>query len=104
MLFDGPAGVSRVTLILDSALHKDPQMSHHIPPGSHLTAPPEEMPRRFTVEVLVDGRWQVLREVADNHQRLVRLPVGRTVEGVRYSLQATWGKCEATNLYALYVD
>jgi hypothetical protein len=99
-----PAEIDRVTLLLDSALHKDPQMSHHRPPGSHLTAPPVEMPRHLAVDVLAGGQWRMLREVADNHQRLLRVPVGRTVEGVRYRLLATWGECDAANLYALYVD
>ncbi len=102
--FDEPVEIACVTLLLDSALHKDPQMSHHLPPGSHLTAPPEEMPSHFTVEVLADGEWQMLREVAGNHRRLVRLPVGRAVDGVRYRLHATWGECDGTNLYAFYVD
>jgi len=33
-----------------------------------------------------------------------RARVGRTVEGVRCRLLATWGECDAANLYALYVD
>ena len=99
-----PATVESVSLVLDSALDKDPQMSYHLPGGSHLTAPPDEMPRRFTVEVLRGGRWQVLSEGADNHHRLVRLPIGEEGEGVRYRLGATWGPCDGTNLQALYVD
>jgi len=102
--FASPARVRRVSLVLDSALHKDPQMSYHLPPGRQLTAPPDEMPRRFTVEVLRGGQWELLREVDDNHHRLLRVPIGEEVEAVRYRLGATWGPCDGTNLYAMYVD
>ncbi|KPK50182.1 MAG: hypothetical protein AMK72_02795, partial [Planctomycetes bacterium SM23_25] len=104
MLFPGPARVEQVTLIADSALHKNPQMSYHQPPQTQRSAPPDEMPKAFRVDALVGGRWRQLHTVSDSHQRLVRLPVGREIEGVRYTLQATWGPCEATNLYAFYVD
>jgi len=104
MRFGGPEAVEQVTLLLDSALHKDPQMSHFHPPEAHLNAPPEELPRRFVVDVLSGGQWQTLHEAADSHQRLVRVPVGRPVEAVRYALRETWGPCEGTNLYAFYVD
>ena len=104
MHFGRPARVEQVTLLLDSALHKDPQLSHFHPPGSHLTAPPEELPKRYTVEGLIGGAWQELHRAADGHQRLVRVPVGRTVEAVRYTLLETWGPCDGTDLYAFYVD
>ena len=104
MAFAEPARVEQVTLIVDSALNKDPQMSYHLPPGSQLTRPPEEMPKAFCVDVLAGGRWQTLHDVDASHQRLIRLPVGRAVEGVRYTLKQTWGPCDRTNLYAFYAD
>jgi len=104
MLFDAPTRIEQVTLTVDSALHKDPQMSYHQPPGGKMTGPPEEMPRRFRLDVLEAGTWRTLHAVDDNHRRLVRLAVGGEVEAVRYRLDATWGPCEATNLYAFYVD
>lgn len=99
-----PGRVEQATLIVDSALHRDPQMSYHHLSPDKLTAPPDEMPESFRLDALVGGAWQTLHDVRRSHRRLVRLPVGRDVEGLRYTLQATWGPCEATNLYAFYVD
>ena len=38
-----------------------------------------------------------------DHQRLVRLPVERELEGVRFVLDSTWGS-ETTHVYAFYLD
>ncbi len=99
-----PATVDDVTLLLDSALHKDPQMSLFQPPEAHLTRLPEEMPRAFRVDARRNGQWETIHQVEANRRRLVRLPVGREVDALRYTLTDTYGQCEGTNLYAFYVD
>ncbi|MFP4052981.1 MAG: FAD-dependent oxidoreductase [Phycisphaerae bacterium] len=101
--FDKPTRVEQATLLLDSALHKDPQLSWHHPAVTHQTELPEELPRRFRLDVRTDGRWQPIYETDDNHRRDVRLPIGQEVEGVRFTLLATWGG-EPSNVYAFYVD
>ncbi len=100
-----PARVDTATLILDSALHLDAQMSHWYPlnPQKLVRLPPE-LPHTLVVTVEVDGAWHELARIEGNTQRLVRVPVGRTVSAVRYRLEQTWGPCNGTHLYALYVD
>ncbi len=100
--FGEPRQVEEATLIVDSALDRDVQMSHtHA--GEHLNALPDVMPRVFRLEGMADGGWVPLAEVSDNCERLVRIPVGREVRGVRFTLLQTWGAAES-NLYAFYLD
>jgi hypothetical protein len=100
--FDGPRAVKEVSLILDTAMETDIQMHMtHSPPGGWRL--PRVLPRRFALEGLVDGQWQVLRECTDNIRRNVRVPVGREVGGIRYRLEETRG-AEESRLYAFYVQ
>ena len=98
----GPRTVSQATLVLDSALAKNVQMSFH-QSDDQLAAPPPELPKAFRIEAKVAGQWQTLHEITDNHQRLVRLPVGREVEAVRYTLLKTWGDAPS-KLFAFYLE
>jgi hypothetical protein len=103
--FPRPAEVREATLLLDSALHLDPQMSHwYALKPDKIVRPPAELPHTFRVSALVGGRWQDVARVQGNGQRLVRVPVNATVEALRYRLECTWAPCEATNLYGFYVD
>lgn len=86
-------------------MHRDPQMSyHHSAKAGSLRHLPEELPRGFHIDVKMDGQWTEFTRVTENHHRQVRIPVGQTVEGVRYTLDATQGPCKASNVYAFYVD
>jgi len=98
-----PAKIDDVTLVLDSALHKDPQMSYHRPAEAHLTTLPAELPKAFQVHVRENGRWGLQWETRENHSRQIRFRVGRAVEAVRFTLESTWG-AEVTGLHAFYVD
>jgi hypothetical protein len=100
--FDPPQAVKAATLILDSGLDLRVQMSY-FQPDDQLTYPPPPLPRAFRVEAMVGGKWETLHKVTGNHQRSVRLPVGKSVEAVRYTLDATWG-AEETKLFAFYVE
>jgi hypothetical protein len=99
--FGSACNVSQIALVLDSGLHRNVQLSYH-QADDQLTAPPPEMPRAFRVEALRDGRWTPLVTVTDNHQRLVRLMGAHAVEGVRWTLDETWG-ADASRVYAFYV-
>ena len=61
------------------------------------------MPKVFHVDGLIDGEWRTLDTVTGNYQRLVRLPLDRRVEGVRFALDETWGRDES-RVYAFYLD
>jgi hypothetical protein len=100
--FNHKVAVREITLVLDSALAKNIQMSFH-QKDDQLTQPPPEMVRRFRMEVLEKGEWNTLTRADDNYQRLVRIPIRREVKGVRYVPESTWGASE-TRLYAFYVD
>jgi hypothetical protein len=100
-LFDKPVRVKEATLVLDSALDALIAMSRH-QRDDQLTAVPPVMPRSFHLDALENGAWATLAQVQDNHQRLVRLPVRRKIEGIRWVLNATWGS-EETCVYAFYV-
>ena len=92
-----------VVALVDSALDKNPAMSHHQPPRpNQVYAPPDVMPRVLRLDGVAEGRPVELARVPDNHQRLVRLPVGRTLESIRLTVEATWG-APATRLYAFSV-
>jgi hypothetical protein len=100
--FARPARVEAATLVLDSAMHKNIQMSLHGDFGQ-LRAVPPEMPKAFHVDGLADGRWRTLARVEDNGQRLVRLPLGEALAGVRFVLDGTWGADES-KVFAFWVD
>jgi hypothetical protein len=100
--FGKPCRVRDVTLVFDSALERDIQM--HVGHSEKWPfAVPEVMPRIFRVEGLSGGTWGPVARVDDNHQRLVRVGVGRELEGIRYTLEKTWGAPE-TRLYAFYAE
>jgi hypothetical protein len=104
--FGGRRKVSTVTLIVDSALDSNIQLSYH-QRDDQLAAPPPAMPRSFRLEKLLGGKWLPLVEVARNHQRLVRVKPGNgegvEAEGVRFTLGETWG-AEQSRVYAFYVE
>jgi hypothetical protein len=100
--FDRPQPVKEVTLILDSGLDLQVQMSY-FQPDDQLTNPPPPLPRCFRVEVKAGGKWETLHKATANHQRVLRLAVGKPVEAVRYTLDATWG-AEESKLFAFYVE
>lgn len=101
--FAEPKHVSEVSLVLDSSLESNIAMSYHQLWRPMLTTLPEVMPREFRIEVMEHDEWSLFTRVSDNHQRLVKMPVDRTVGGVRYVLEKTWG-AETTRLFAFYVD
>jgi len=101
-LFDAPVAVEEVTLVLDSAMEANIMMSYH-QPDDQLTSVPVVMPRSFRIEGLEAGAWRVLAAIEDNHQRFVRVPINARVEGVRFTLDRTWG-AEESRVYAFYVS
>ena len=56
-----------------------------------------------SLEGLREGGWVPLAEATDNHSRLARVPIGQTLDAVRFTLDATWGAAE-THLYAFHLD
>jgi hypothetical protein len=100
--FGGPERVEEVRLVLDSGMDRMIQMGRHQKDMMDLEVP-DVCVKAFRVDGLEDGEWRTLHEMTDNHQRLVRLRIGRNVEGVRLTLDKTWGAPES-RVYAMYVD
>lgn len=101
-IFDRPERVDAVSLVLDSALGKHVAMSYH-QKDKQLTKLPDVMPKAFRIEGLTGSRWRGLMHVDNNHQRLVRVVIGKELKGVRFVLNNTWGG-KSSHLYAFYVD
>jgi hypothetical protein len=99
--FTQPEQVSEAVLVLDSAMDRRIQMSH-LQKDDQLRVPPEVMPKVFRLEGLADGAWNTVERIESNHQRHVRIPLGRQLEGVRFTLEDTWG-AGASRVYAFYV-
>jgi len=99
---DKPAEVRQATLILDTHLCGCLMMVLSEVPNK-MTAVPEVMPKAFHLDGLIDGKWETIKEVRGNYQRLVRIPVNRTLEGIRFVLDETWGS-KTTNVYGFYID
>jgi hypothetical protein len=98
-----PALVSQATVIVDSAMDTDPQMSHWYSNRTNLSGAPPVMPRDFDLLALVGGQWRTVAAVRDNYQRLVRMPVGVVASAVRWELKTIWNAPQS-NLYAFYID
>jgi hypothetical protein len=90
--------VTELALVVDSAMETEIILSHYNETACDRV--PAAMPKQFRVEVKTGGEWEVLREVTDNYQRFVRLPVGRDIQGARVTLQKLWS-AEESRLYAL---
>jgi len=102
MVFPAPAVVERLTLIADSGLDQLIQMSHW-QADDQRTSPPESLLADARLEVRIGGRWVPAGAVRGNYQRLVRIDVARRCEGIRLTIEKTWG-AEQTRLFAAYVD
>ena len=99
---DAPAFVEQVRIVFDSDLDRD-TLTGGIPEirdcptvcnrPLNMTGYtfPATMVRRFSL--YADGK--LLCEVGDNHQRLVRLPVGQTVQTLTLRPISTWGSMRA---------
>jgi hypothetical protein len=96
-----PARVESVTLTLDSDLAANIQqsMSPHSPAQLRV---PASLPRRFRLEGRAGGRWRAIAAVEENRRRHVPLPVDRTLDAVRFTLEETWG-APATRLFGFYL-
>jgi hypothetical protein len=101
--FDSSRTVESATLILDSAMDKYIQMSYHHKKCDECYKIPDVIPEAFKIEVKKSGSWELLEQITGNYQRLVRIPVQKECEGVRYALNKTRG-AETTRMYGFYLE
>ncbi len=101
--FDGERRVRGLTLVLDSALEKDIAMSLYGGHHKHAACVPDTVPRKLRIEGLSGGEWRPLHDISDNYQRFLRLPINRSLSGVRVTLDGMWGG-QQSRVYAFYVQ
>lgn len=101
-VWPSPRKISSLTLLLDSALSRNVQMSYH-QKDDQLCRPPDELVKDFRIEIRTPQGWKPWRKVAGNYQRLVRMDIGETVTGIRAVFDSTWG-ADKVRVYAFYVD
>lgn len=90
--FGSPMKLSTVRLVFDSNLHNLKRMPCSYPLKGYDVKIPGMMTRAFDLEILDGaGQWQVAQRVADNHQRLVKLPLDVETAGLRLIPRASWG-------------
>lgn len=95
--FDTPREVNQVTLVLDSNLERN--FKH---PNSPQDLPPS-MPKSFRIEIKQNGDWESFYSTSANYLRQVKIPVGKTVAGLRLTINELYA-AETTELYGFYVS
>ncbi len=98
--FGGEPRIAEVALVLDSAMEKEIALSLYNETDCNRV--PAVMPKRLRLEVLSRAGWERLHALEGNHQRFVRLPIGRCVRGVRVTLDELWG-ADTSRLYGFVV-
>lgn len=63
---------------------------------------PKTLVKDMKAEILKDGKWQGIKGIENNHQRLVKLPVGQRVQGIRFTLISTNGN-DAAEIYSINI-
>jgi hypothetical protein len=94
--WDAPADLDRIRIVCDSDLNAVIRMNVWEPPIKGL---PASLLRDLDVDADEGDGWQPFTVVRDNERRLIVVPVGRAVRGVRVRLKSTWGD-EAIRLFA----
>ena len=100
--FAAPRAVESVRLVFDSDLNRDTlpasEGERHLNMracralGWEPSCVPKTLVRAFRLEgVTPEGECVTLAQETDNHQRLCRIPVGRTLRAVRFIPESTWG-------------
>jgi hypothetical protein len=93
--FGEPTPLSSIRLVFDSNLSRSTRnMPSYYTMASQDFAVPPQIVKAFTLEIQEgDGgsAWKTIIDIPDNHQRLVRLPLGITASRIRFTPKATWG-------------
>ncbi len=97
-----PGRVEHATLVLDSAMERNIAMSWH-QRDNQLRQVPDVAAKAFRIDCESDGRAETVARMTDNHQRLVRITIGRDVGSVKFILDQTWG-ARSSRIYAFYLD
>lgn len=99
--FDAPTEVHEIRLVFDSDLNRP---IHNMPCNYPLEQKdfhvPASMVKGFRIEAEdEDGKWQLVKRVENNYQRLVRINLCFKTNGVRLVPESTWGE-EQVHIFA----
>ena len=97
--FGSAMRIGEATLIFDSNLERSIALRA---PGWQEPFP-ENLPRRFRLEIRRTGGWDPVVVVADNNQRQVTLPVNAVTTGLRFVLGETHGGAQS-HVYAFFAN
>ncbi len=108
--FEGSRKVGAIRMVFDSDLNRQGQgacanhceknILSNFPRFSPPRRPPASLIRSYRLEGQDDtGAWQTLFQEDHNYQRLVRLPLGRSLRAIRLTPLSTWG-AEDCHLFA----
>lgn len=53
-----------------------------------------ELVKKFRIYILIDDQWKLWKEVTENHQRLIKIPIDQVIEGIRFVGDETYGHNE----------
>ncbi|MGH7143333.1 MAG: FAD-dependent oxidoreductase [Planctomycetota bacterium] len=94
--FPAAREITQARLVFDSHLNRKPKNAVAVYP---IEPPHQAMPaalvRTFRLEAEQAGAWRTVARVEENHQRVVRVPLGVSARAVRLVPEQTWGADEA---------
>lgn len=95
LAWDAPQSVSGVEFIFDSGLHRPMTLTQSVEYYKMMQwgTGQQELPRRFDVEMLVNGGWKLLQHVELNWQRrwTHHFEAPATLDALRIIVHETWG-------------
>ena len=102
--FGDPVQLTGIRIVFDSDLNRTTRnMVSYYTMASQDFAVPPSIVKSFSIEAQ-GGRageaWKNVVDVVDNHQRLVRLPLGLRAARLRFTARETWG-AEAVRVFAI---
>jgi hypothetical protein len=90
--FESPTEISMLRFTFDSDLKDHKRMPCSYPLKGNRVHLPAMLTRAFDIELLDEqGQWQTARQMHENHQRLVWVPLEAITRGVRFVVRESWG-------------
>lgn len=101
--FAAPTHIAQARFTFDSNLRSHKRMPCSWPRQGHHVCIPGMMARSFDIEALDDDdRWVCVKQVRDNYQRLVRVPLDMVTRAIRFVVRESWG-AERVHVFAFDV-
>jgi hypothetical protein len=97
--FDKPTFVKQAVLLLDSNLERSIAFKA---PGWQEPFP-ENLPKKFRLEILNNGNWEIALAENDNSQRQIYLAVNKMTDGIRFVLDETYGGT-TSRIYGFFIN